>query len=478
MPKLVLFVFLILATTATTVAAHSQQSEIIPLPDSSWQYHPGDDPRCASASGAGCIFQSSDNPFEPLEWQRSVINLPDSLRTPQQLGLLIEGEYSLYEVFVNGHPIGSHGSLESVRGPYISRAIFSFPSSLAQNGSIVISIHATHLVSNLAAYLQPSFAPSVGPLEPIRARFTENTARHLRAQWQHYLCFLLVFCIGLFFLLLYVLDRGLPENLWLALLLCAISSIRLLEFGSFVNMGLSLLPADLLYYFANSLLSVSAIQFSFSLNKRRAWPFFRLLQFAAILNLFPLFVYLPLSYRTQATLLHMVLSIVPAINLTNILSAFAFLVPLRFCFKSPLPEMRWIGAALLLLFFEDVNRQLSNLQHNGVPHVLAVPQHIPIGGLNFDLRAMAYLLFALVMLVAMTVRFRRLQSRNQQVELDMEAARTVQRLLIPSQAPQTPGLTIESVYVPAQEVGGDFFHISPAPMAWCCWSSATSPAKA
>jgi hypothetical protein len=228
-------------------------------------------------------------------------------------------------------------------------------------------------------------------------------------------------------------------------------------------MGLSLLPADLLYYFANSLLSVSAIQFSFSLNKRRAWPFFRLLQFAAVLNLIPLFVYLPLSYRTQATLLHTWLFIVPVINLTNILSAFAFLVPLRFCFKSPLPEMRWIGAALLLLFFEDVNRQLSNLQHRGVPHVLAVPQHIPIGGLDFDLRAMAYLLFALVMLVAMTVRFRRLQSRNQQVELDMEAARTVQRLLIPSQAPETPGFTIESVYVPAQEVGGDFFHVSPAP---------------
>jgi hypothetical protein len=458
-PNLSWLVFLILAAPP---AAHSQQSEIIPLPDAAWQFHAGDDPHCASVSGSGCTLQSSDNPLEPREWQRSVVNLPNSLRSPQQLGLLMGGESSLYEVFVNGHLIGSNGSIETTQGPYISRAIFSFPSSLAQNGSIVVSIHATNLAYNLAATLKPSFAPAVGPLEPIRARFTENTARHLRAQWQHYLCFLLVFCIGLFFLLLYILDRGLPENLWLALLLCGTSSIRFLEFGSFVDMGLGLLPANLLYCFVSSLLGVAAIQFSFCLIKRRAWPFFRLVQFAAALDLISLLAYLPFSYGTQATLHHMLLFIDPVINVINIFSSLSFLVPTQFCFRNPLPEMRWIGAALLFLCFEDTNRQLGHLVNEGVLHIGTVPQHIPVGNLDFDLRAMAYLLFSLVMLIAMTVRFRRLQSRNQQVELDMEAARTVQRLLIPSQAPETPGFTIQSVYLPAQEVGGDFFHVSPA----------------
>lgn len=43
----------------------------------------------------------------------------------------------------------------------------------------------------------------------------------------------------------------------------------------------------------------------------------------------------------------------------------------------------------------------------------------------------------------------------------MAAARSVQQILIPDQLPSIPGLTIESAYLPAQEVGGDFFQILP-----------------
>ncbi len=461
MSRLYLLVLLLLATTA---AALSQQSQIISLPDASWHYHDGDDPRCGSVSGEGCALQSAreeESLSGPVVWERSVVDLPDSLRAPQQLGVLIEGDLCFYEVFVNGHPIGSRGNLETLRGPYNSRAVFPFPSTLAQNGTLVVSIRASQLVGNLASYFKP-IVSSLGPLELIRGRFAENTADHLRAEWQHYLCFLLVFCIGLFFLLLYAFDRGSQENLWLALLLCGVSSIRFLEFASFVNLGLDLLPANLFYQFISTLFSVSTVQFGFSLIKRRVSPFFRLVQLASALPLFYLFPYLPLSHGTQAALLHMSRSIDPAVILDNIFMAFALLVPLRFCFKNPLHEMRWIGGALLFLFFEDVNRFLFVFPVYGLPRVPAVPQNIPIGSLDLDLRALAYLLFATVMMIAMTVRFRRLQSRNRQVELDLEAARTVQRLLIPSQAPQTPGFTIESVYVPAQEVGGDFFHVAPA----------------
>jgi serine phosphatase RsbU (regulator of sigma subunit) len=37
----------------------------------------------------------------------------------------------------------------------------------------------------------------------------------------------------------------------------------------------------------------------------------------------------------------------------------------------------------------------------------------------------------------------------------------VQQVLIPEQLPQVSGLTIESEYRPAREVGGDFFQILP-----------------
>src|SRR5208337_2258571 len=44
---------------------------------------------------------------------------------------------------------------------------------------------------------------------------------------------------------------------------------------------------------------------------------------------------------------------------------------------------------------------------------------------------------------------------------EIHAARNVQQYLIPRHLPPTPGFSIESVYHPAREVGGDFFQVLP-----------------
>jgi hypothetical protein len=46
---------------------------------------------------------------------------------------------------------------------------------------------------------------------------------------------------------------------------------------------------------------------------------------------------------------------------------------------------------------------------------------------------------------------------------ELQAASTVQQLLLQSVSRSTPGFEVESVYLPASEVGGDFFFVSPAP---------------
>jgi GAF domain-containing protein len=46
---------------------------------------------------------------------------------------------------------------------------------------------------------------------------------------------------------------------------------------------------------------------------------------------------------------------------------------------------------------------------------------------------------------------------------ELQAASTVQQLLLQSASRATPGFKVESVYLPASEVGGDFFLVSPAP---------------
>jgi serine phosphatase RsbU (regulator of sigma subunit) len=49
------------------------------------------------------------------------------------------------------------------------------------------------------------------------------------------------------------------------------------------------------------------------------------------------------------------------------------------------------------------------------------------------------------------------------IAAELHAASTVQQLLLQSASQPTPGFTVDSVYLPASEVGGDFFYVAPAP---------------
>ncbi len=65
----------------------------------------------------------------------------------------------------------------------------------------------------------------------------------------------------------------------------------------------------------------------------------------------------------------------------------------------------------------------------------------------------------LVIVIIIFFRFLRVQRDQERVTNELAAARTVQELLIPQEKPSTPGFEVDSVYSPANEVGGDFFHI-------------------
>ncbi|MGA9668686.1 MAG: PP2C family protein-serine/threonine phosphatase [Terracidiphilus sp.] len=55
----------------------------------------------------------------------------------------------------------------------------------------------------------------------------------------------------------------------------------------------------------------------------------------------------------------------------------------------------------------------------------------------------------------------RAQTEKAALESEMAAAREVQRVMVPDELPQIDGYSIESVYRPAAEVGGDFFQVIP-----------------
>ena len=55
------------------------------------------------------------------------------------------------------------------------------------------------------------------------------------------------------------------------------------------------------------------------------------------------------------------------------------------------------------------------------------------------------------------------ESRETQLRLqnDLETAREIQRQLLPTGAKEIPGLDLATAYIPARELGGDFYDLLP-----------------
>jgi Stage II sporulation protein E (SpoIIE) len=79
----------------------------------------------------------------------------------------------------------------------------------------------------------------------------------------------------------------------------------------------------------------------------------------------------------------------------------------------------------------------------------------------FGLYDLSIGILLIAILAIVVLRFSRSRHEEEQLKSEREAARTVQQVLVPAENPTIPGFSIESIYEPAGEVGGDFFQILP-----------------
>lgn len=93
-----------------------------------------------------------------------------------------------------------------------------------------------------------------------------------------------------------------------------------------------------------------------------------------------------------------------------------------------------------------------------VAHFLraTIPAPFPIGVINF----LSYLEVYAVLIVLVR-RYATSRNDEERMEAELEAARAVQARLVPAQLPAVSGLQFGAVYLPAAEVGGDFYQAFP-----------------
>jgi hypothetical protein len=287
----------------------------------------------------------------------------------------------------------------------------------------------------------------VAPEDRMQIILDAFTLAYLRTNATHYLCFFAIGCAAFVFLLLFSVNSRLWEYLWLGTSLACVALLRIEEISHIVSIGLPMWITAFLYQFLNAVTPWVLVEFTFSFLHRPVPKVFRVVQILGMVGAYPL-LGLPIP---DFFLFFLFTGPLVAI----LIASLAQLLILPTCFRSKLPEMRWIGASILFMSVENASRMASELS------IPSIPQDVIWRGLDIDVRGICYLLFAIVMLVAMTFRLRRIQDRNREIEQEMAAARSVQQILIPEELPSIPGLAVESAYMPAQQVGGDFFQLLP-----------------
>jgi len=91
------------------------------------------------------------------------------------------------------------------------------------------------------------------------------------------------------------------------------------------------------------------------------------------------------------------------------------------------------------------------------------PLTIEAGPIPIHFAAVADFAGLLAIVVIILLRFLRIHHEQERAMGELEAARSVQELMIPREKVDTPGYEVDSVYKPAAEVGGDFFHLETTP---------------
>ncbi|HEX4020894.1 MAG TPA: SpoIIE family protein phosphatase [Acidobacteriaceae bacterium] len=157
---------------------------------------------------------------------------------------------------------------------------------------------------------------------------------------------------------------------------------------------------------------------------------------------------------------------------------------LRYALVMPHPvevAFRFVGLGIRLLFMLGlVWSVVQGIRQQGREGWLALPAVVLVGitlfsnllhirgvwfpfGIQVGLNDITGLVLVATIFVLLLRRFLLSMRRQRETALDIQQAREVQQVLIPEELPRVPGLTIESEYRPAREVGGDFFQILPHP---------------
>jgi len=432
------------------------QPEVLSL--DTWRVHSGDDSSWASPTFDDSQWQTVSYPIQQsfadhtgsFRWYRTTARLPPSLQG-RDLAVGMGPFDEVWEVYVEGVLVGRFGHwTPRPESPFNRNLTFPIPSGTVKAPSVHIAIRrwngatGTGLFpfysSGIARFPHP---PELGATAAISARTSFYISSGIVRNIPWNLCLLAMFVAGCIALVLYSAQRSRVEYLLLAVygLLSFLSPL----IGSMVTANDSVVRRSwgpVLVYFAYAFGEVSAIVFLAALCRR----FQRILLIGSVISLL-LSVAGIYGFYFQSPSAQTI-----AVEYSSILVIALDLLAAWGLFLERKPGSVAIAAALVVV-------QAATAWTNSISHALHMNdlRFMPVGPVSIDLRSIVQTLFVFVTLIVLYLRYRQDQFRQVALEQDMASARRMQEQLLGGNLLSTPGFDLEAVYLPAQEVGGDFY---------------------
>jgi phosphoserine phosphatase RsbU/P len=437
--------------------------------DGLWRFHPGDDPRWASADfdDSAWPLLRSDRPWaeqgypnlDGFAWYRFSVQ-PSSSAMP--LAIVLPSILTDYELFQNGRKIGGVGHMPPHGTLQFNQTVLYHLAPAQYGEPLQMALRVWHHPT-FAAYL--GGGPRYGGALLGQDNLLERQFRSLEAERSTRIVSFFVIgvlnaVISITVFGLYLFRRSEREYLWFALLLLASALQAALTVSNFIlhfPVGLGDMLAEAIgdLQFAASLLFFSRV-----LQARQTWLWRGVLLIALLDPLNVLLYLLRITSPAISTSLRILfdLPIAAYILLLLFRRALAGSRDARLLFVPTvlLYGTNILGGLLLVMF--QVGWQPRVLASVNQWNVFESPFPIP-------LQVFVQLIFVVALLAFLIRRFARSRAQEERYSADLEAARTLQHVLIPETLPSIPGLDISIAYHPAQEVGGDFYQILRLPGA-------------
>ena len=426
-----------------------------------WLFSPDDNPAYASPTydDSGWRIISTNRPLTdygihdiPYAWYRIHVHVD---RRWNNQAIEVQYTKGSYELYVNGVRIGANGNmvgmLESSQD-YLTA--YNIPDSMiAPNGDLVIAIR---FAINKMGDESPGTSTPLGT-DRIFIANREQAPRDASYEASHqtasyFILFGLNLVVGIVAFALYLAMRSQAEYLAISIALLATSLQAAVTIWD--HLHASTAAADFLSFLAVGIVGVAGIEFVRLIVHLRRSGWLLALEIVLFLGYFakPLLdIGLWTAYSAFAAFF------VPSLIVAALLPVLLLRATLRGNRDARLffPPVAFIG----FLNYWNFLAQLSLYFHLSL-NIPPIP-YFHLAGYGFILWDVWGVIYCVTMLLFLVLRTIGIARERAQAAAELEAARTVQQVLIPEEVPSIPGFAIHSVYRPAGQVGGDFFQILP-----------------